>query len=144
MPPSSYLQSGSNKLVLDETGYNLEEMSTKFNKLFKILNAEHMGVYTTTMDSIEKNKRGVFFVYGRGGCGKTYIWKILIYKLRSLGEIVLPVTSSGIAATLMPGGRTAHSRFKIPIVLDDYSRCGIHHDSDIAELIKRTQSYNMG
>lgn len=32
----------------------------------------------------------------------------------------------------------AHSRFKIPIVLDDYSMCSISHTSDIAELIKRT------
>ncbi|XP_074376905.1 uncharacterized protein LOC141718425 [Apium graveolens] len=61
---------------------------------------------------------------------------MLIYKLRSLGLIVLPVASSGIAATLMPGGRTSHSRFRIPIVLDDYSSCGIRHDSDIGELIK--------
>ncbi|XP_074358101.1 uncharacterized protein LOC141697564 [Apium graveolens] len=48
------------------------------------------------------------------------------------------VTSSGIAATLMPGGRTAHSRFKIPIVIDEHSMCSISHTSDIVELIKRT------
>lgn len=79
-----------------------------------------------------------FFIYGSGGYGKTFVWKTIIYKLRSLGLISLPVASSGIAATLMPGGRTAHSRFKIPIVLDDCSSCGISHDSDIAELIKHT------
>ncbi|XP_074361416.1 uncharacterized protein LOC141701678 [Apium graveolens] len=73
-----------------------------------------------------------------GGCGKTFVWKMIIYKLRSLGLIILPVASSGIAATLMLGGRTAHSRFKIPIVLDDCSSCAINHDSDIAELIKHT------
>ncbi|XP_074377968.1 uncharacterized protein LOC141719485 [Apium graveolens] len=38
----------------------------------------------------------------------------------------------------MPGGRTAHSRFKIPIVLDEESSCGIAQKSDIAELIKCT------
>ncbi|XP_074327393.1 uncharacterized protein LOC141665311 [Apium graveolens] len=81
---------------------------------------------------------GVYFVYGSDGCGKTFVWKMLIYKLRSLGLIVLPVASSGIATTLMPGGRTAHSWFRIPIMLDDCSSCGIHHDSDIAELIKHT------
>ena len=66
------------------------------------------------------------------------MWKTLIYKLRSLGKIVLPVASSGIAATLMSGGRTAHSRFKIPIVLDEDSTCSITHDSDITNLIKCT------
>lgn len=48
------------------------------------------------------------------------------------------MASSGIAATLLPGGRTAHSRFKIPIMLDDFSSCSIGHDSNIVELIKRT------
>jgi len=37
--------------------------------------------------------------------------------LRSKGQIVLTVASSGIAALLIPGGRTAHSRFAIPINL---------------------------
>lgn len=66
------------------------------------------------------------------------MWRTLICKLRSLGKIVLPVASSGIAATLLPNGRTAHSRFKIPIILDDCSVCSITHNSDAAELIRRT------
>ncbi|XP_074381036.1 uncharacterized protein LOC141721793 [Apium graveolens] len=57
--------------------------------------------------------------------------------LRSQGKIMLPVASSGIVATLMPGGRTAHSRFKIPIFLDECSTCNIAHDSDVAQLIKQ-------
>ncbi|XP_074336993.1 uncharacterized protein LOC141674171 [Apium graveolens] len=88
--------------------------------------------------AVQTNAGGLFFVYGSGGCGKTFVWKTLIYKLRSMGLIVLPVSSSGIAATLMPGGRTAHSRFKIPIVIDDCFSCAIAHDSDIASLIKHT------
>ncbi|WOG92588.1 hypothetical protein DCAR_0311861 [Daucus carota subsp. sativus] len=95
------------------------------------------------IEDIKKNQIfgvcGLFFVYGSGGCGKTYLWRTLISKLRSERHIVLPVASSGIAATLMPGGRTAHSRFKIPIVLDEYSMCAINHKSDIAELLKRTR-----
>lgn len=108
MPPSSYLHSGNNNLVIDETSYNLMEMSTEFEKLFMNCNHEHLKVYSAVLQSVQKNEGGVFFVYGSGGCGKTYIWKTLIFKLRSLGLIVLPAASSGIAATLMPGGRTAH------------------------------------
>lgn len=55
-----------------------------------------------------------------------------------MGLIVLPLASSGIASMLMPGGRTAHSRFRIPIVIDDCSSCAISHDYDIAVLIKHT------
>ncbi|XP_074363403.1 uncharacterized protein LOC141703913 [Apium graveolens] len=54
-------------------------------------------------------------------------------------KLLQDFASSGIAATLMPGGWTAHSRFKIPIVLDECSTCNIAHDSDVAQLIKQTQ-----
>lgn len=55
--------------------------------------------------------------------------------LRSKGEIVLIVTSSGISALLVPGGRTAHSRFKIPLNIDDYLTCEITPKDPLANLI---------
>lgn len=91
------------------------------------------------MESIELGKGGLFIVYRSGGCGKPYLWKTLICKLRSQGDIVLHVASSGIAATILPGGRTAHSRFKIPIVLDEFSLCNICQNFDIAALIRQTK-----
>ncbi|KAK9160291.1 hypothetical protein Syun_006632 [Stephania yunnanensis] len=36
----------------------------------------------------------------------------------------------------LPGGRTAHSRFKIPILLDSTSTCFISKQSDLADLIR--------
>lgn len=136
-PPNSYLDCNINNLIVEETSYDITEMEKEFNQLISTCNAEQLSIYQSVMASVEK-KGGLFFVYGSGGCGKTYLWRTLISKLRSQRQIVLPVASSGIAATLMPGGRTAHSRFKIPIVIDEYSMCSISHASDIAELIKRT------
>lgn len=52
---------------------------------------------------------------GPGGTSKTFFYCTLIAYYKSKGKIILATTSSGIAATLLPGGRTAHSRFKIPI-----------------------------
>lgn len=138
-PPTSYLHIGTNNLILEETNYNLGEMAAEHQKLLSSCNDEQLSVYKAVMKSVESNEGGLFFLYGSGGCGKTYVWRTLIAKLRSQGDIVLPVASSGIAATLLPGGRTAHSRFKIPIVLDDYSFCNIAHNSDIAELIRQTK-----
>ncbi|GKD34678.1 ATP-dependent DNA helicase PIF1-like protein [Tanacetum coccineum] len=56
--------------------------------------------------------------------------------LRSKGEIVLNVASSGIAALLLDGGRIAHSRFAIPINIMEDSLCTITVDSDLADLIR--------
>ncbi len=43
---------------------------------------------------------------------------------------------SGIAALLLPGGRTAHSCFKIPINIHEDSTCSIKHNSDLASLLQ--------
>ncbi|KAF7807564.1 uncharacterized protein G2W53_039725 [Senna tora] len=45
---------------------------------------------------------GVFFVNGFGGSGKTFVWNTLTSGLRSRGDIVLAVASSGIASQLIP------------------------------------------
>jgi hypothetical protein len=50
---------------------------------------------------------------------------------------VLAVASSGIASLLLPGGRTAHSRFKIPIDLHDESTCNITQQMKVAKLVHK-------
>ncbi|XP_074362500.1 ATP-dependent DNA helicase RRM3-like [Apium graveolens] len=138
-PPRSYLNNGTNNLIIEETSYDTRKMEYETAKLLQDCTEEQGKIYDAVIQSIDSNVGGIFFVYGSGGCGKTFLWRTLICKLRSQGKIMLPVASSGTAATLMPGGRTAHSRFKIPIVLDECSTCNIAHNSDIAQLIKQTQ-----
>ena len=60
---------------------------------------------------------------GPGGTGKTYLYRALLAKVRSMDLIAVATATSGIASSIMPGGRTAHSRFKIPIKLEENSVC---------------------
>ncbi|GJV30342.1 DNA helicase, partial [Tanacetum coccineum] len=84
------------------------------------------------------NKQELVFVYGHGGTGKTFLWKTIIFALRAEGKVVLAVASSGIASLLLPAGRTAHSRFKIPLDPNDTSVCSIKKNTQLATLIKET------
>src|SRR3954468_9284141 len=88
------------------------------------------------MDAVEKQQGGVFFLYGYGGTGKTFMWNTLSAALRSKKKIVLPVASSGIASLLLPGGRTAHSMFKIPIPTLEESISDIPKNTERAELLR--------
>jgi hypothetical protein len=54
-------------------------------------------------------------------------------------NFALATASSGIAALLLDGGRTAHSMFKIPIELSETSTCSISKTSELAELLRRTK-----
>ena len=53
-----------------------------------------------------------------------------------MGKITLAVASSGIAAELLEGGRTAHSKFKIPIPINESSVCSISLQPQDARLIQ--------
>jgi ATP-dependent DNA helicase PIF1 len=102
---------------------------------------EQRRIYDRIMKRVEENRQGLFFLYGYGGTGKTYIWRAMSAALRSKGEIVLTVASSGIAALLIPGGRTAHSRFAIPINVHETSTCEIPASAtnDLSNLIRRAK-----
>nr|GEV52828.1 ATP-dependent DNA helicase pfh1-like [Tanacetum cinerariifolium] len=62
--------------------------------------------------------------------------RALLAKIRSEGHIALATATSGIAASILPGGRTAHSRFKIPLDLAVGSVCRVRKQSSLATLIK--------
>ena len=51
--------------------------------------------------------------------------------------IAVATATSSIAASIMPGGRTAHSRFKIPIKLSGNTMCSFTKQSGTAELLRR-------
>ncbi|CAH9075475.1 unnamed protein product, partial [Cuscuta epithymum] len=67
------------------------------------------------------------------------MWRTLASALRSQRHIVLTVASSGIASLLLPGGRTAHSKFSIRVPTLENSTCNIHQGSELAELLKQTK-----
>ncbi|XP_076929112.1 uncharacterized protein LOC143593337 [Bidens hawaiensis] len=71
--------------------------------------------------------------------GKTYLWKTLSTAIRSKGEIVLTIASSGISSLLLTGGRTAHYRFHIPINLNEDSTCYMDPGTDEAQLLEKTR-----
>jgi len=57
----------------------------------------------------------------------------------SEGKIVLTIASSGIASLLLPGGRTTHSKFKIPVPTLEHSICNISQGSEASELLKKAE-----
>ncbi|XP_013665093.3 uncharacterized protein LOC106369492 [Brassica napus] len=127
-----------NQLLQDELNYPRDELRVKHAEWLPQMTDEQRSVYEEIISAVINKKGGVFFVYGFGGTGKTFMWNILSAAIRSKGDVVLNVASSGIASLLLPGGRTAHSRFGIPINPDESSTCNIQPGSDQAEVIEKS------
>ncbi|UYV66756.1 hypothetical protein LAZ67_4002775 [Cordylochernes scorpioides] len=85
------------------------------------------------------NAGGLYFLDAPGGTGKTFLIILLLTKVRSTGDIALSIASSGIAATLLHGGRTAHSTFKLPLDLtrDEVPVCNLNADSAMGEVLRQ-------
>ncbi|XP_057763551.1 uncharacterized protein LOC130984017 [Arachis stenosperma] len=132
-------QASQNKLILDELRYDRALLAKQHKQFLSQMNTDQKHVYDKIIAAVTSNSGGVFFLYGYGGTGKTFVWKTLSAALRSKGEIVLTVASSGIASLLLPGGRTAHSRFAIPLTPDECATCNIKQGSPLAGLISITK-----
>ena len=65
---------------------------------------------------------------------KIFLYNTLLATVRSRCDIALAMASSGIAALLLQGGITVHSRLKVPIRLNEISMCGISKQTVLAKL----------
>ncbi|KAK7285295.1 hypothetical protein RJT34_20061 [Clitoria ternatea] len=100
--------------------------------------SEQQDVYNCIMKSVLSNYGGFYFLYEYDGTGKTFIWNTLSTALRSRGLVVLNMASNGINSLLLPGGRTTHSKFCIPLAAHEISTCNIKQGSLRAKLLIET------
>ncbi|GFV98003.1 ATP-dependent DNA helicase [Trichonephila clavipes] len=102
------------------------------------LNKEQNQVYRLLTDSVNANAGGVYFLDAPGGTGKTFLINLLLAKIRSEKKIAIAVASSGINATLLHGGKMAHSMFKIPLESERMENpvCSVTKNSDEAKVLQ--------
>ncbi|KAL4371456.1 hypothetical protein AHAS_Ahas06G0167600 [Arachis hypogaea] len=109
LPNVNLVSQFSNSMVLRELEYDISVMLEEHNSNFPKLNEEQKSIYDRIIHCVTKKEHG---------------------------RIVINVASSGIASLLLPGGKTAHSMFGIPIELNEDTICRILKDSPKADLIQ--------
>ena len=123
-------------MITEQLNYDHNGLRLLWEHSYPLLNNEQKKAYDRILYSVKNETGAMFMIDGHGGTGKTFLYKVICSKLRSEGSIVLCIASSGIAALLLPGGRTAHSMFKIPIDnLSSDSFCSIPKNSMRADLM---------
>ncbi|CAN0897206.1 ATP-dependent DNA helicase PIF1 [Linum grandiflorum] len=137
-PISHSTECSMDDLLVQQLQYAPATERIAYTSSHNALNAQQRLAHDAVLASLTTNKGQLYFLYGHGGTGKTFLYNCIIAKVRSMGQIALVVASSGIAATLLPGGVTAHSRFKIPLDVDHSSTCAIKKGTSLARLIEKT------
>ncbi|CAJ2662661.1 unnamed protein product [Trifolium pratense] len=138
-PDRTGMPTYNNMFIVDALNYDKTELAKTHDSLLSMLTSEQRDAYDKIMESVLSGYGRFFFLYGYGGTGKTFIWKTLSAAVRSKGLIVLNAASSGIASLLLPGGKTAHSSFGIPIEINELSTSNFKKDSLQAELISEAK-----
>jgi len=150
-------ETGSTELQSEQLAYNHEESAEQATINSALLNEEQRHAFDAFCTAIDSTitttipNRGevitsdptipsTYLWQAPGGTGKTFTAKSCIDYARGQNKVVLCVASSGLAATLLQGGRTAHSLLRIPIEIEEHSTCNIPTNSQRAELIRRAHA----
>ncbi|GFV46162.1 ATP-dependent DNA helicase [Trichonephila clavipes] len=108
----------------------------------QLLTAKQQNVYDQINVSIAAGQGGFFFRDAPGCTGKTFLTfliSLILARIRSQNPIALEIASSGIAATLLDSGRTAHSVLKVPLNVhtNPDAMCNMKKHSGMAEVLRK-------
>lgn len=99
--------------------------------MFDLANNEQRRIIESVIREVQYHDTGsnVFCLTAHAGCGKTFTQTAIIHRLHSLNLRCIATAFSGIASTLLLGGRTLHNAFKLPIPITDTSVSSITPNS---------------
>ena len=128
-----------NSEILREQNYNTNELMTYVSENQPRLVEDQRAAYIHILELVTSKKGGIIFLDAPGGTGKTFVINLLLATIRRDKGIALAVASSGIASTLLAGGRTAHSAFKLPLNMNHSENvtCNISKGSGKAKVLEQ-------
>ena len=129
------------RILREEMCYDRGEQTAAGNAHYEMLTEGQRAVTDHVLDSIQRGESAAIFVHANAGCGKTFTFNTMLEMVRGQGHVALAVAQSGIAATLLQGGRTAHSRFRLPLDPRPTSTCSFSAQSDTAKLIREAYCF---
>uniref|UniRef100_A0A0D2ZU42 ATP-dependent DNA helicase n=2 Tax=Brassica oleracea var. oleracea TaxID=109376 RepID=A0A0D2ZU42_BRAOL len=92
-PDTSILSEINSQVLRQELMYKFEKEKETHRVLFSAMNTDQEKVYAAVLKSVDEQSGQLFFVSGAGGTGKTYLYRTIIARLRSVGKVVIPGSS---------------------------------------------------
>lgn len=124
--------------LVREQHFDVNQQQQYVEAQTRLLVDDQKTAYAKIMQRVTNGNGGLFFLDAPGGTGKTFLINLILASVRMQSCIALAVASSGIASTLLDGGRTAHSALKLPLNLNqtEAPTCNISKNSGMATILK--------
>ncbi|XP_055910566.1 uncharacterized protein LOC129944932 [Eupeodes corollae] len=139
--PNRVVHDVINQEMHREQQYDRNQLRTFVQLKVPQLNSQQKYAYDKIMEGVNNEEGGFYFIDAPGGTGKTFLLSLILATIRSDNKIAFAVASSGIAATLLDGGRTAHSAFKLPLNITtiESPTCNISKTSAMAKVLQQSK-----
>jgi hypothetical protein len=121
--------------IREETDFDLPTLQLSLDEHLRNMTAEQRRVYDRVVGSVRNNRGLIIALDAPGGSGKSYVLEAILAYVRLQGNVALATATTGIAATLLPNGRTMHSRCKVPINITAESTCSVTRRDRTGKLI---------
>ncbi|XP_050063152.1 ATP-dependent DNA helicase pif1-like [Aphis gossypii] len=137
--PNRPMHDAFNQELHRERLYDLNDLKELIQTNLPLLNEQQKYVFETLMKVTNDETGGIYFLDAPGGTGKTFLISLILATIRSQNKIALALASSGIAATLLEGGRTAHSALKLPLNMhsNETPTCNVSKNSAMAKVLQQ-------
>lgn len=141
LSPNRQMQDIFNRDMQREQCYNRDALNLFVQSNVQKLHQQQKDVYDTIMHAVHDVTGGLYFLDAPGGTGKTFLLQLILATIRMQNKIALALASSGIAATLLDGGRTAHSALKLPLNIQNIETptCNISKTSGMAKVLQQCE-----
>lgn len=139
LTPNRPMQDTINRELQREQTYDCNALNTVVLDNVPKLVQQQKNAYDAIMQAVNDETGTMFFLDAPGGTGKTFLLQLILASLRKDNKVVLALASSGIAATLLEGGRTAHSALKLPLNMQiiETPVCNISKSSGMAKVLQQ-------
>ncbi|XP_046407444.1 uncharacterized protein LOC124172080 [Ischnura elegans] len=137
-----HVDDDTTELSREQVRYGREQLRSFVEEWEPRLSEDQKRVFSHVKTLIQDEKRGdrILFLDGPGGYGKTALISVILAYARGHGFVALAVASSGIAASNMEGGTTAHSMFRLPLDLGDGTGYwNVSNGSQRAQLVREAK-----
>jgi len=129
--PQRHLGDRLSREMLRETSYDVEQLDKYVSENEPLLLTDKRSANSAILDLVNQKIGRIFFLDAPGGTGKTFVINLLLAKIRQQSKLAIAMASSGIAATLLHGDRTAHSTLKLSLNLS-------HSETPLCNISKGT------